>query len=232
MDFRIVWDQPEACPYLPGQTARLPLRVPKRMLNPQEVDEQLAAGDRRSGRMLYKTTCPACSACEPLRVPVADFVPSKSQRRVWAKNVDEITVRVGPPIIDEARLTLFNRHKMERGLSRSGEPMTALAYRQWLVDTCMETVEVAYFEGDKLLAVSILDLGLHAASSVYHYFDPDASRRSLGVFSALIEMEWLRQQGKRWYYFGLYVADCSHLSYKAEYRPHERLVDGVWRPGE
>ncbi len=182
--------------------------------------------------MLYKTTCPACTACEPLRVPVADFVHSKSQRRVWARNVDEITVRVGPPVIDEARLNLFNRHKMERGLSRSGEPMTALAYRQWLVDSCMETVEIAYLEGEKLIAASILDLGLVAASSVYHYFDPDVSKRSMGVFSALIEMEWLRQQGKQWYYFGLYVADCSHLSYKAEYRPHERLVNGAWVPGE
>ena len=232
MDFRIVWDQPEACPYLPGQTARLPLRVPKRMLNPDETEAQLEAGDRRSGRMLYKTSCPACSACEPLRVPVGDFVPSKSQRRVWARNVDEITVRIGPPVIDEARLTLFNRHKMERGLSRSGEPMTALAYRQWLVDTCMDTVEITYLEGEKLLAVSILDLGRVAASSVYHYFDPDAGRRSLGVFSALIEIEWLRQQGKLWYYFGLYVADCTHLSYKADYRPHERLAGGVWRLGE
>ena len=27
----------------------------------------------------------------------------------------------------------------------------------------------------------------------------------------------------------LYVGDCRHLSYKANYRPHERLYDGDWR---
>ncbi len=230
-DFPVVWDVPEACPYLPGQTARMPLRAPPRRLTPEEVDEQLAAGDRRAGRLLYKPACPRCTACEPLRVPVAGFVPSKSQRRVWARNVDEITVSVVPPVIDDVRLGLFNRHNLERGLSRSGERMTATAYEQWFIDSICETVEVDYLDGPRLVAVSILDLGRTSASAVYHYFDPDASRRSLGVFSALSEMAWLRQQGKRWYYFGLYVPACPRLAYKAEYCPHERLVDGAWRAG-
>ena len=39
----------------------------------------------------------------------------------------------------------------------------------------------------------------------------------------------IRRTGRRWLYLGLYVEDCRHLSYKARYRPHERLVDGDWR---
>lgn len=228
MEFRVVWDQPEACPYLPGQTARLPLRAPRRHLTPEELDRQLEAGDRRTGRMLYKPRCPTCTACEPLRVSLADFTPTKSQHRVWARNVNDVSVSVGPARADEQRLVMYNRHKMERGLSKSGEPLTEESYQQWLVDSCCDTVEVAYRVGETLVGVSILDIGLTSGSSVYHYFDPDFARRSLGTFSAMAEMAWLREQGKRWYYFGLYVAACTHLAYKASYRPHERLVSGAW----
>ena len=230
MNFRVIWDQPEACPYLPGQMARLPLRVPPRRLTPVEFDEQMALGDRRSGRLLYRTNCDACTACEPLRVSIPNFVASKSQRRVWRKNVGELRITSCLPVVDDLRLSLFNRHKLERGLSRSGEALTRESYAQWLTHTCCQTVEVDYWEGDRLVAVSIVDLGERSASSVYHYFDPDVSHRSLGVFSVLAEIAWLRQGGREWYYLGLYVEGCSHLVYKADYAPHERLVGGVWVP--
>lgn len=232
MNFREVWNEPEPCPYRPGQVARLPLRVPERRLTGADLDAQLALGDRRTGGLLYVPTCDACSSCEAIRVDIARFTPSKSQRRVWNRNVGELEVAAGPPQVDDERLLLFNRHKHERGLSRSGDDITRLAYRQWLVDSCCRTVEITYRQAGRLIAVSILDLGEHDASSVYHYFNPDEERRSLGVFSALAEMAWLRQQQFRWYYLGLYVSDCPALVYKAGYRPNERRVGGQWVAGE
>src|SRR5690349_10675916 len=101
MLFRIVWDQPETCPYREGQVARLPLRLPPRKLSGEEFDRFLEEGDRRSGRMLYRTRCAACSACEPLRVPVAEFKPSRSQRRAWKRNEGEVTLDVVTPSATE-----------------------------------------------------------------------------------------------------------------------------------
>jgi hypothetical protein len=74
----------------------------------------------------------------------------------------------------------------------------------------------------------ILDFGRDSVSSVYHYFDPDEAWRSLGVYSVLQEVALVRELGYRWYYLGFYVADCTHLSYKAEYYPHQRRVRGQW----
>ncbi len=227
MVFRVVWDQLETCPYREGATARLPLRLPARVLTPAEFDAALEAGDRRTGRMLYRTRCPACVACEPLRVPVARFRPTTSQRRSLRKNED-VRLEVGPPELSDARVALFNRHKLERGLSRTEEPLSAIHYRAWLVDTCVDTRELRYFVGDRLVAVSILDVGRASASSVYHYFDPDEGRRSLGVYSVLREIEWCASVGIEWYYLGFYVSDCAHLAYKAAYFPHQRRVDGAW----
>lgn len=228
MLFRVVWDQMEECPYLPDQVARLPLRLPPRPLTREELDHRLELGERRSGRMVYRTQCPACSACEPLRVSVPRFQATSSQRRTWRRNDGEVRLEVGIPELSEERLALYNRHKQERGLSRTDEPLSAVGYRAWLVDTCVDTRELRYYVGEKLVGVSILDIGRTSASSVYHYFDPDESRRSLGVYSVLREIAWCAEQGFEWYYLGLFVRDCGHLSYKAAYGPHQRRIAGVW----
>ena len=229
MSQKLVYDGLQSCPYLEGRVARMPLYRQLRRLTLDETDTRFANAERRVGACLYHTACPTCTACEGLRVPVDDFRPSKSQRRVRNRWAGHERVEVGPVTFDEAKLALFNRHKLERGLSEPGEGMDADGYRGWLVNSCMLTVEMRYFYDDELVGVGIVDLGRTAASSVYFYFDPDRSDLSPGVYSALQEIELCRATGRSHLYLGLYVADCSRLSYKARYGPHERLVDGDWR---
>lgn len=223
----IVQDALEPCPYLEGRVCRTPLRWQRRDLSPAELDERLAAGDRRVGRMLYRTMCPSCSACEPLRVPVADFQPTRAQRRVLNKNKD-VTVEVGPAAFSAEKLELHRRHKQERGLDSGGPPLQREGYEGWFVHSCAQTVEMIYRVDGRMIGVGIVDLGERDASSVYFFFDPEEHRRSLGVFSVLMELAWLRAQGGRYLYLGLYVEDCRHLVYKAGYAPHERLRGGAW----
>lgn len=225
----LVHDELEPCPYLDGQVARLPLRWQRTLLSPEEFDAALASGDRRVGRMLYRTACPHCSACEPLRVPVETLELTRSQRRVLRRNMD-IRVEVARISFSEQKLALFNRHKIERGLAREGAALSAEGYNGWFVRTATNTMETCYWVGDRLVAVGILDVGARDASSVYFYFDPDEADRSLGTFSVLYECAWLRQQGGRYYYLGLYVENSEHVAYKARFFPHERLIEGEWRP--
>jgi arginyl-tRNA--protein-N-Asp/Glu arginylyltransferase len=224
---RIVHDEHEPCPYLPGRTARMPLRWQLDPLSPEEVDRSLDRGDRRVGQMLYQTSCPECQACEPLRIPVAEFRATDSQRRVMRKNKD-VRVMVGPPSLSDEKLALFNRHKLERGLARREQAMTKDGYAAWFLRTCSRTVEMQYLVGERLVGVGIVDLGARSLSSVYFYFDPDEGKRSLGTFSVLAELAWWRRQKGRYHYLGLYVEDCRHLVYKARFFPHERRVGGVW----
>lgn len=224
----LVHDEPEPCPYLDGQTARLPLRWQRSALTGEAFDAALAVGDRRVGRMLYRTSCPVCSACEAIRIPVETLLPTRSQRRAWRRNQD-LAVEVGPVTLTDEKLTLFNRHKLERGLSRDGAPMSAESYANWFVRTCTTTVEMLYRAEGRLLGVGIVDLGERDSSSVYFYFDPDASDRSLGTFSVLFEALWLRSRGGRYHYLGLYAEASVHIAYKARFFPHERRVGGTWQ---
>lgn len=224
----VVYDELEPCPYIEGQVARLPLRQPVGALSPEAFDASLAQGDRRTGGLLYRTTCPSCQACEPIRIPAAELRLSRSQRRAWKQNQD-LVVEVGPATFSEQKLALMNRHKLERGLAREGRPLSARSYAGWFLRSCTRTLEMRYKLDGALIGVGILDLGARDMSSVYFYFDPDHSERSLGTFSVLYECAWLARQGGRYHYLGLYAAGSPHIAYKARFYPHERLIEGEWR---
>lgn len=226
---RIVQDRFEECIYRPGQVARCPARVPTAPLTPRQLDVLLEEGDQRVGGTVFRTECPFCTACEPVRIDIAGFSPSRSQRRVLRRNAD-LVVEHGAPSLSRRRVALWNRHRRVRGLMTEHSRRDPVGYQEWLVDTCAPTTEVRYLLDGRLVAVSLLDLGETSANSAYHYFDPTHGDRSLGVFSVLHEIEHCRALGMRWYYLGLWVEDCGALKYKSGYHPHERLIRGRWVP--
>lgn len=228
----LVYDGLQRCPYLEGKVARMPLYRQLRPLGWDAADVRFASAERRVGRALYHTSCPSCSACKGIRVPVDEFEPTRSQRRVLRRWPDDSHVEIGPPTLTEDKLILFNRHKRDRGLADpDDDPMSGAGYLGWLVHSCFDTVEMRYYIGRRLAGVGIVDLGREAASSVYFYFDPskEIARLSPGVYSVLQEIEFCRRTGRDHLYLGLYVKGCGQLDYKARYKPHERLVDGAWR---
>ena len=229
---KLVYDGLQRCPYLDGQIARMPLYRQLRVLTLAETDARFENAERRVGTCLYRTSCPTCTSCRGIRVRVSDFKPSRSQRRVLKRWGDRYRIEIGRATFSTEKLELFNRHKRSRGLAAADDlPMTPLGYVSWLVQTCFHTIEMRYFYEDRLVGVGVVDLGRHAASSVYFYFDPDEpiARLSPGVFSVLKELELCEQTGREFLYLGLYVRDCRHLSYKSDYRPYEMLYDGHWR---
>ena len=119
---------------------------------------------------------------------------------------------------------------MERGLSRNERPRQR-GYENWFLHS-RQTVEMRYRVDDKLIGLGIMDLGRQDSSSVYFFFDPDESSRSLGVFSVLVEIAWMKGRNGRHHYLGLYVDDCRHLAYKGNYHPHQRRIEGIWRHNE
>lgn len=224
----VVYDALRPCSYLPGRTARLPYRHPLETLTPDQFDQRLAAGDRRTGTFLYRTKCPACSACEPLRVPIHQFHPSSTQRRIERRGDQLLQVKIQPPAIDEARVALFNNHREVRGLTDGDDRIDQQSYAEFLTDTCCQTIEFSYWHQDRLVAVSIADVGREALSAVYCFFDPWFSLLSLGTYSVLRQIEHCRQRGHTYLYLGFFIAPSRHMVYKANFRPHQRLIRGQW----
>jgi arginyl-tRNA--protein-N-Asp/Glu arginylyltransferase len=221
-------DHRHPCVYRPSQLARMPLLYPTRRMTGRELDEQLAAGRRRSGAFVYYTACPACSACEPSRIDVQRFELSRSMKRVLQMGDRSLETRIGPPCDDALRLELFNRHRQQRNLASSTDAYSFEDFHGFLVESCCESYELSFWSGDSLVACSIIDSGQQSVSAVYTYFDPRYARLSPGTYSILKQMEWAVGQGKRYLYLGMFVADNQHLRYKARFVPQERFIDGNW----
>lgn len=206
------------------------MRLPSRALTAAELDARLAEGDRRHGPFFYRPSCPSCVACEAIRIPVRDFVLSASQRRALAKGRRELSLELGDPVADEARLALYEKHKRGRDLvSGEAEPLDLKGYESFLVDRAVQSFELRVFRGDTLVSLAVTDRGASSLSLVYCYWDPDHARLGLGTYSILEQLELARKWRHEHVYLGLYIEANAHMSYKALFTPHERLIEGEWR---
>jgi len=90
---------------------------------------------------------------------------------------------------------------------------------------------------NKLIAVSVLDIVPSGISSVYFFYDSDYDFLSLGVYSALYEIEMIKKECEtfpdfKYMYLGFYIHSCQKMKYKAQYYPSEVLCNETftWVP--
>jgi leucyl-tRNA---protein transferase len=224
----VVYDRTSDCPYLPERPARLPLRLPARGLRADELDQRLAAGDRRQGPVLYRTNCPHCDACIPLRIDVERFEESRTHRRIVRRAGRALRCEIGPPVADTRRVELYNRHKQGRGLGAADGSIDLDGYRAFLVETCCDSFELRMYADDLLVGVSVVDRGFSSLSAVYCFYDPNHSHLSLGTYAIIREIELCRAWGMRYLYLGLYVQGSAAMAYKARFLPHQQRQNGRW----
>ena len=79
---------PQPCPYLEGREERKVFTT-LQGTSAVGVNNALSArGFRRSQSVIYRPACVGCSACMSIRIPVAAFRPSRTQRRILGRNAD------------------------------------------------------------------------------------------------------------------------------------------------
>jgi len=224
LDFLVKGDS-HPCPYVPGRRAREEAFRAADL--PSDLYHDLMdIGFRRSGRLFYRPACDDCNECYALRVPTRDFRLTKSQRRVLRKNQD-IQVRVSLPAFTREKELLYRRYlEFRHPSTKQGNPGDL---ERFLYKTSVSTVELEYRLKGCLVAVGITDISARSLSSVYTYFDPVFSERSLGTYSALREILFCREIKIPFYYLGYYIPECPSMSYKARFKPHDLLVsDNEW----
>ncbi len=216
-----------ACSYLPGREAVTLFADPSITKTPTLYAQLSAYGFRRSGEHLYRPRCPHCSACVPVRVPVAEFRPSRSQRRTQRRNAG-LEVRVREAAFDVEHFALYRRYLGSRHAGGGMDNPTVESYMDFLTATWSETeFHELRLEG-RLVAVAVIDRMPEALSAVYTFFDPDLSGRSLGRQAVLHQIAYARRESLRWVYLGYWIKGCRKMLYKNEYQPLEHYVDGHW----
>lgn len=219
-------EAPRECSYLPGEQAQLEHRV---LLETTagDLEHLLDRGWRRFGPDYFRPACPACSACKPTRVPVSTFVPSKSQRRA-ARKCAALERTVGPPQVDEERLSLYAEWHAGREETRGWSPggIDESAYRMQFAWDHPSAREIAWREPETgaLVGLSVCDETPNVWSAVYFFYAARWAARSIGVANVLFQIELARSVGIAHVHLGYLVEACASLRYKGAYQPQEQLV--------
>ena len=190
-------------------------------------------GFRRSGQHIYRPRCPTCSACVPVRGPVMEFEPRRSQRRTWRQNQD-IQVRACEPRFREEHFRLYRRYLEARHKGGGMDNPSPGQYMEFLVSPWSHTVFYEIRLGSQLLGVTVADRLEDGLSAVYTFFDPEYRKRSLGVYAILWELEEARRLGVEWLYLGYWIKESAKMRYKTDYQPLEYFQNGHWvrRPAD
>ena len=224
---------PSTCSYLPHETSALTYEIVGR-ITATEYQARLKAGWRRFGYSLFHPTCPTCTKCQSLRVPVATFAPDRSQRRCLAANDGVVRLVIGAPQVTEEKLDLYDRfhaHQSEHvGWSNHG-PKDASSYRRVVRgEPVSDAGARSYYLGEKLVGVGYVDRLPESLSAIYFFHDPDERKRSLGTYNVLSIIRKAAEWRLPYLYMGYFVEGCRSLEYKARFRPTEVLGgNGEWR---
>jgi len=192
--------------------------------------EFLAGGYRRIGSIFYRNVCDECADCKPIRLETERFRLSRSQKRTLKKNTDIRLEIQTPAIITGEKVDLYMKYldskHSGKGYKEPRDYETVLSNIHY---GYAHTIEMDYYDGDKLIGVGIVDETEDALSSNYFYYDTDYLDRRLGVLSILKEILLARVMGKKYYYLGFYIEGTAKMSYKKFFRPNQILEGREWK---
>lgn len=224
---------PTPCPYLPGREERkvfahLPLSD-----GPVVNDSLTQVGFRRSQNIAYRPACETCRACQSARAPAAEYVLSRSERKILSRNNDLERHWVEAEATLE-QFELLKRYLLARHADGGMAEMTWPDYVAMVEDTAVRTHLIEYRRksvdrgpGD-LVACVLVDMLADGLSLVYSFYEPDQPRRSFGSFIILDHIVQAQQNALPYVYLGYWVPGSEKMAYKARFSPLEILKPGGW----
>jgi arginine-tRNA-protein transferase len=220
---------PYPCSYLPELEARSQVATPSFLISTAVYSELVRHGFRRSGTYTYRPRCDTCNQCVPVRVAVADLVSSRSQRRSWKRH-ENLDVSLHPLQDKPEYFELYRRYQEARHRDGGMDDDNPEQYRNFLLQSHVDTLLVEFREDGKLRMVSVVDALEDGLSAVYTFYDPDVAQASFGTFNVLWQIELCRKLQLPYLYLGYWIKDSRKMAYKANFQPLQGLQDGAWQP--
>jgi arginyl-tRNA--protein-N-Asp/Glu arginylyltransferase len=226
---------PQPCPYLEG-------RMERKLFTALQGEQAGALnntlskqGFRRSQNVLYRPSCAECSACLSARIRVADFEPSKTQRKVTRRN-KSLRRDATSPWATEEQYDLFRRYLDSRHATGGMADMDIFEFAAMIEETPVRSRVVEYTRPPEtpggrrqLAAVCLTDVFDDGVSMVYSFYEPARANDSLGTYIILDHIELARSIGLPYVYLGYWVPGSPKMDYKARFSALEVYYKNEWR---
>jgi len=193
-------------------------------------DSLSGQGFRRSQNVLYRPSCAECSACLSARISVADFTPSKSQKRTIKRNAN-LSRRATSPWATEDQYELFRQYLDSRHAEGGMAGMDVFEFAAMIEETPIRSRVVEYKDNKTrdLIGVCLTDILGDGVSMVYSFYTPDLPQNGLGTYIILDHIEIARAAGLPYVYLGYWVPGSQKMGYKAKFSGLEVYIGGKWQ---
>ncbi|MCC5968153.1 MAG: arginyltransferase, partial [Natronohydrobacter sp.] len=162
---------PQPCPYLSGRMERKLFTALQGEQAEAMNDTLSKQGFRRSQNVLYRPSCADCNACLSARIRVADFVATRSQRRILRRN-RHLQRQVTSAWATEDQFDLFRRYLDARHADGGMADMDVFEFAAMIEETPVRTRVLEYVQTSEtgkrsLSAVCLTDVLDDGLSLVY-----------------------------------------------------------------
>lgn len=165
-----------------------------------------------------------------MRIDVTHFSPSRSLRRVLARNADLVS-EIRPAHPTQEQYQLFSRYLDMRHNDGEMVGMGPQDYASMVADSPIDTRMIEFRDPARsLVAACLTDWSSDGISAVYSFFAADQTRNSLGSFVVLRLIELAGQMGLPYLYLGYWVKGSQKMDYKRRFQPLERYGPDGWQP--
>ncbi|XPV69305.1 MAG: arginyltransferase [Halarcobacter sp.] len=190
-----------------------------------DYQNMLEHGWRRFGKMHFVPECKHCTKCISMRIDVKNYKFSRSEKRVFRKNMDtKLYIQAPSLTLDHLRLYDKYHHRMNKKKDWVYSPIEPAEYDRSYVQGKDEfTKEFLYVRDNKLIGVALVDILSKSISSIYCFYDHDYDYLSIGKFSILAQIKIAKELNIPYIYLGYWIKDHLSMGYKESYTPFEVL---------
>ncbi|MCM2972821.1 arginyltransferase [Larsenimonas suaedae] len=229
-DLRFFLTAPHNCSYVAEQEATTLFMDPEHAINKEVYSALTLMGFRRSGQHLYRPHCASCQGCVSVRVPVDEFSPNRTQRKIIGRNKD-LTVQFREAKFTNEHYALYNQYIREKHFNGDMFPPSVEQYCSFLAREHTFSAFIEFRDQGVLVAVAAMDCLSHGLSAIYTFYTPDPAyaARSLGTYAILWQIHEAQRQGLPYVYLGYWIEQSRKMAYKKKFTPLEYLDGGRWR---